>query len=80
MNVRVEVIEKTKGAIEEVTAPLLIMHSRDDHTAAPVSADYILAHVQSQARIVWLEKSGHLLPLASERERVFEEAVAFLQK
>ena len=42
----VDVIEKTKGAIEEVTAPVLIMHSRDDHTAAPVSADYILSHVK----------------------------------
>lgn len=75
----VEVIEKTKGAIEKVKAPTLIIHSRDDHTAAPVSADYILSHVQGTARIVWLEKSGHLLPLASERERVFEEAAAFLQ-
>ena len=75
----VDVIEKARGAIEEVTAPVLIMHSRDDHTAAPVSADYILSHVKGQARIVWLNESGHLLPLASERERVFQEAVAFLQ-
>jgi len=75
----VDVIEKTKGDIERVTTPLLIMHSRDDHTAAPVSADYILSHVKGPARIVWLEHSGHLLPLACERDIVFEKAAAFLQ-
>lgn len=75
-----DVIERTRGAIDRVTAPVLIMHSHDDHTAAPTSADYIYEHVQSESkRIFWLAESGHLLPLASERETVFNEAVAFLQ-
>ncbi|SFT73221.1 carboxylesterase [Selenomonas sp. GACV-9] len=76
----VDVIEKTKGCIDKVTAPVLIMHSHDDHTAAPASAEYIYEHVQSHIRrICWLEKSGHLLPVAVEREKVFAEAAAFLQ-
>ena len=76
----VDVIEAAKGCIEKVTVPVLIMHSRDDHTAAPSSAAYILEHVKNdKSRIFWLEESGHLLPVAAEREKVFAEAAAFLQ-
>jgi len=76
----VEVIEATKGCIEKVAVPVLIMHSHDDHTAAPSSAGYILEHVKNEkSRILWLEKSGHLLPVAAEREKVFAEAATFLQ-
>ena len=75
----VDVIEATKGCIPKVTAPVLIMHSRDDHTADPRSAEYICAHVSSRVRSVyWLEQSGHLLPLAADREQVFEQSAAFL--
>lgn len=77
----VTIIDKTKGCIDEVTAPVLIMHSRDDHTAAPKSAEYIYEHVKSsQKRILWLNKSGHMLPLKGERDLVFSEAAAFLQQ
>ena len=76
----VDVIEATKGCIDKVSVPVLIMHSHDDHTAAPASAGYIYDHVKSEdRRIVWLEKSGHLLPVAAEREKVFAEAASFLQ-
>lgn len=76
----VDVIETVKGCIGKVTVPVLIMHSQDDHTAAPSSAAYIFKHVKNdKSRIFWLEKSGHLLPVAAERERVFAEAAAFLQ-
>ncbi|MCR5438081.1 MAG: alpha/beta fold hydrolase [Selenomonas sp.] len=76
----VDVIEATKGCIDKVSAPVLIMHSHDDHTAAPSSAGYIYEHVKSEdRRVFWLEKSGHLLPVAAEREKVFAEAAAFLQ-
>ena len=76
-----DVIKRTKGKISSVTAPVLIMHSRDDHTAAPESANFIYEQVQSKIkRISWLEESGHLLPLASEREKVFAVAAAFLQE
>lgn len=76
----VDVIEAVKGHIGKVAVPVLIMHSRDDHTAAPSSAGYILEHVKNdKSRIFWLESSGHLLPVAAEREKVFAEAAAFLQ-
>ena len=74
-----DVIETAKGCIPQVTAPLLVMHSRDDHTADPKSADYIYSHASSRERsICWLERSGHLLPLAADREKVFERTGTFL--
>ena len=74
-----DAIDETKPCLERVTAPLLIMQSRADHTAAPESAEYIYEHVQSRVKeIFWLEKAGHLLPLEPERELVFARATAFL--
>ena len=76
----VDVIEATKGCIETIQAPCLIMQSRNDHTADPKSAVYIYNHLPgSQKEIFWLEHSGHLLPLADERDKVFARAAAFLQ-
>ncbi|MBR2215424.1 MAG: alpha/beta fold hydrolase [Selenomonadaceae bacterium] len=74
-----EVIGQVKDSIAKVTSPVLIMHSRIDHTAAPQSAEYIYAHVKSlKKNIIWLENSGHLLPLDADRELVFQKATEFI--
>lgn len=74
-------ISKLKPHLPEVLAPILIMHSRADHTAAPRSAGYIYDHVGSRVKeMFWLEKAGHLLPLEPERELVFARAAAFLEE
>jgi len=74
-------INQMKPRLPEVLAPILIMQSRGDHTAAPQSADYIYAHVGSPVKeLFWLEKAGHLLPLEPERELVFARAAAFLEE
>jgi len=76
-----DVIGKVKPRLPEVLAPILIMQSRADHTAAPRSADYIYEHVGSRVKeMFWLEKAGHLLPLEPERELVFARAAAFLEE
>ena len=60
---------------------MLIIHSHQDHTAAPESAEYICQHIASKEKeIYWLEGFGHLLPLEECREDVFEKTAAFLQK
>ncbi len=72
-------IERLKHVIGEVTAPILIEHSRLDHTAAPESAEYIFSHVKSRVkRLFWLTDCGHLLPLDRERGKVFAAAAEFL--
>ena len=76
-----DAIEAVKVHLSEVRAPALIVHSRQDHTAAPGSAEYIYEHISSEEKeIYWLEDMGHLLPIEEGRELVFERVAAFLQK
>ena len=76
-----DVVEQMKGCIDHVKAPILIMHSRNDHTAAPESADYIYEHVASREKEqVWFTESGHLLPLEADKDAVKEKVAEFLER
>lgn len=62
-----------------LSKPLLIIQSRSDHTVLPESGQYIYEHVASEEKeLLWLAKSGHLVTLDVERERVFEKVAAFI--
>jgi len=74
-----DTIEHTKGSIENLTAPLLIIHSHDDHTADPKSAEYIYEKAKSgRKEICWFDEGGHLLPLTEQRDKLFERIGEFL--
>ena len=76
-----DVIARMKEHLGEVAQPTLIMHSKCDHTAAPESARYLYEHIASREKeLVWLERSGHLLPLDVERQTVFEKTADFLAR
>jgi len=74
----VDIMELTKSRLSEVRVPLLIVHSHEDHTAAPESADYLYEHTASKEKeIFWLKDSGHLLPLDVDRKKVFARVADF---
>lgn len=61
--------------------PLLIVHSRKDHTALPFNAELIHKRAGSaDKRLVWLRDSYHVITLDLERDRVFEETLAFIRE
>jgi carboxylesterase len=69
------------GQLPQVTAPLLLVYSKADPTAAVFQGDHIARHVGSSyvERHV-LDSSGHILPQDSEREQVYSWVTAFVQK
>ena len=76
----IDLIDDVKNLLPTVNAPILIMHGEEDHTAQPRSARFIMDNVGSKAkRIVTVPNSGHLLPLAEERDFVFETVLHFLR-
>ena len=76
-----DLIERTKKILPEVTVPVLILHSLDDHTASPESAIYIQKFIGSQEKsLSWFDGAGHLLPLTSKRDEVFKQTVNFVKK
>ena len=65
----------TAERIARVTAPILILHGTADRVI-PVSHGRALAALVPQARAVWFEGGGHLLPA----ERVAAEMAGFLAR
>lgn len=74
-----DLIAEVSRKLPDITEELLIIQGRRDHTVQPRSAEYIYEHVASfEKKLVWLEKSGHVVTLDIEREEVFKQITAFL--
>ena len=76
---------RLQGLVEEalprVTAPILVAHGLHDRTANPEDARVILGAVASQVReILWLEDSGHVVPVDRGGPRLVEAVVAHLSR
>ena len=67
--------------IAQVRAPLLLLHSREDHVVEPSNAAWILAHVSSTDRTeVWLEDSYHVATLDNDAPLIFDRSVEFVHR
>ena len=74
-----DVIERTKNCLPQITVPSLIIHGNADTMAAVESASYIVDHIgSSRKEIVLLDGEGHLLPLMEGRENIFKKIVTFV--
>ena len=76
-----DVIEEAKNRMKKITAPTFVIHSKNDHTADPESAGYIIDHIKSQKkRLKLLTEFGHLIPMQEGKEEVFKDIVEFIKK
>jgi carboxylesterase len=68
--------------LRRMTQPLLVIHSRRDHTC-PMKRNvgYVMKHAGSaQKRAVMLEESFHVITVDSEKERVADEVGGFVEQ
>lgn len=71
---------RARFALPAVTAPVLIIQSRQDYRVAPGVAERALNAVGSQVkRIEWLENTGHVISVDFGRERVFALAAEWIE-
>jgi carboxylesterase len=72
---------RVRRALPRVTAPLLVAHGLHDRTAHPDDARTILGSVGSEVReLLWLEDSGHVVPVDFGGPRLAEAVVAHLSR
>lgn len=64
--------------IERVKVPVLIVQGARDGVVDPAGARAIAEGLRAEHKLVELPESDHLVALDAERERVFDEVVAFL--
>ena len=76
-----ELIDDVKELLPQVTAPILIIQAKGEHTVKPESAEFIYNNVASADKhLHWLEESGHIITLDVEKDHVFELIRDFLAK
>ncbi|TXS50893.1 alpha/beta hydrolase [Streptomyces sp. t39] len=67
------------GELPQVTQPMLLLHSPQDHVVPPADSARILRRVSStDVTEVLLEHSYHVATLDNDAERIFEESHAFI--
>lgn len=69
------------AALPRITAPALLMHSRQDQGVPSNNMEKIYAALGTQDKqMIWLENSGHVIVREPERLRVFSAAAEFIQR
>ncbi|MFE2580008.1 alpha/beta hydrolase [Streptomyces sp. NPDC059378] len=67
------------GELPQVTQPLLLLRSPQDHVVPPADSARVLSRVSStDVTEVMLEQSYHVATLDHDADRVFEESYAFI--
>jgi carboxylesterase len=70
-----------KADLPQVTSPLLVLHSREDHVVEPSNAAWILTHVSSKDLTeVWLEDSYHVATIDNDAPLILERSVEFVRR
>jgi carboxylesterase len=72
--------EELSAHLEEVTCPLLLMTSPQDHVVPPTNSDQLAASVRGPVQRVSLERSYHVATLDHDRDLIAAEAVKFAGK
>ncbi|MFJ5259199.1 alpha/beta hydrolase [Streptomyces sp. NPDC088387] len=71
--------QQVDGELPQVTQPLLLLHSPQDHVVPPADSARILSRVSStDVREVLLEQSYHVATLDHDADRIFEESLGFI--
>jgi carboxylesterase len=67
------------GELPQVTQPMVLLHSPQDHVVPPADSARILGRVSStDVTEILLEQSYHVATLDHDAERIFEESHAFI--
>ncbi|NBE52245.1 alpha/beta hydrolase [Streptomyces boluensis] len=69
------------GELPQVTQPLVVLHSPQDHVVPPADSARVLGRVSStDVTEILLEQSYHVATLDHDADRIFEESLAFLDR
>jgi carboxylesterase len=77
-----EMSAMVRPRLGRLTQPTLIIHSRQDHTCPfDKNVEYLMANLGSvRKRLIALEESYHVITVDTEKERVANQAIAFIRE
>jgi carboxylesterase len=74
-----EGIDDVAAHLGEVTCPVLLLSSRNDHVVPSSSGDFLVAHAAGPVERVWLERSFHVATLDYDADIIIERTLAFVR-
>jgi carboxylesterase len=75
-----EAADEFGGRLGDITSPMLIITSRDDHVVPPDNSDVLAAAVSGPVERLWCERSYHVVTQDYDKELVFAATVDFVTK
>ncbi|HEY0529057.1 MAG TPA: alpha/beta fold hydrolase [Gemmatimonadaceae bacterium] len=73
------IVRQARRALPMVTAPTLIIQSREDPRIAPEVAEWVMKNIGAvDKKLVWTTGAGHIITVDYGRERVFGEVERWL--
>jgi carboxylesterase len=73
--------DSVRNELPEVKEPLMVIQSKNDPTVDISGPGYIMNHVSSRDKgVFWVERSGHLLVLDAEKDRVIKKVSEFISE
>jgi carboxylesterase len=70
--------EHVQAELLRLTAPLLVLHAREDADASLAAVSALVEQLSGSARLIPLEHSYHMITLDNDRQRVAHELADFL--
>lgn len=72
--------DQLRPRLGEITIPVLIITSRQDHVANPADSDLLAAAVSGPVERLWLERSYHVATLDYDYPEILEGTVKFADR
>jgi carboxylesterase len=77
----VKLADRVKADLGEITIPVRIFHSREDHVIPTENAVYVFDNVSSSDKeLTWLDNSYHVATLDYDKELIFSESYDFMTR
>lgn len=74
-----KVASEAQRSLKRITAPTLLIQSREDPRIAPAVAEAAMAEIASEdKRLVWARGGGHIITVDFGRDAVFEEVQSWI--
>lgn len=74
-------LQRLKPMLPQISAPLLVMHARQDSVVDPANATWIYEQASSSVKeLLWLEKSDHIITEDHDHPIVTRAAVEWIQR
>lgn len=73
-----EGVDDVAAKLDRLTAPILLLTSREDHVVPTTSGDFLQERVSAKVERVWLERSYHVATLDYDAQEIVERVSDFV--